>query len=79
LTPAGRQRLREAALVNRPWLRSTGPKSVEGKLRVALNGRGRLGGEPSAREVRRELAALTGLVVDMAALRRLAQRPQPSA
>jgi hypothetical protein len=75
LTSEGRSRLRLAALAARPWRFSTGPRSPEGRARVAQNGKRRLGGEPSAREVRRELAALTGLVVDMAALRRLAQRP----
>jgi hypothetical protein len=74
-TAEGRQRLRELALVNRPWLHSTGPKTAAGKARVAQNGKRRLGGEPSAREVRRELAALGNLATDMAALRRLAQRP----
>jgi len=73
LSPDGRDRLREAALANRPWRFSTGPRSVAGKLRVAENGRGRQVGEPSAREVRRQLAALGGLAADMAALR-LAQR-----
>ena len=75
LTPQGRQRLREAAVASRPWLHSTGPKTVEGKARVALNGKRRLGGEPSGREVRRQLAALGNLVAEMAELRRLAQRP----
>ena len=75
LSPEGRARLREAALAARPWLHSTGPRSVAGKLRVAENGRGRQVGESSVRAARRELAALTKLVVDMAALRRLAQRP----
>jgi hypothetical protein len=75
LTPEGRSRLRQAALVNRPWLHSTGPKSVAGKLRVAENGKRRLGGAPSARELRRQLAALGALVADMAAQRRQAQRP----
>ena len=75
LTPEGRERLRQAALAGRPWLHSSGPKTAEGKARVAQNAKRRQAGEPSAREVRRELAALTGLVVDMAALRRLAQRP----
>jgi hypothetical protein len=42
---------------------------------VAQNGKLHLGGEPSAREVRRQLAALGNLATDMAALRRLAQRP----
>jgi hypothetical protein len=76
LTPEGRARLRAAALASRPWLHSTGPKTAEGKARVAENGKLRLGGEPSAREVRRQLAALGNLVADMAELRRLAQRPQ---
>ena len=38
LTPEGRQRLREAALKNKPWLHSTGPKTPEGKMRAAQNG-----------------------------------------
>ena len=76
LTPEGRERLRQAALAGRPWLHSSGPKTAAGKLRVAENGKRRLGGEPSAREVRRQLAALGNLATDMAALRRLAQRPR---
>jgi hypothetical protein len=67
--------LRAAALVNRPWLHSTGPKTAEGKARVAENGRGRQAGEPSVRELRRELAAVGGLAAALAALRRLAQPP----
>jgi hypothetical protein len=43
---------------------------------VAENGKRRLRGEPSARELRRQLAALGNLVAEMAELRRLAQRPQ---
>ena len=38
LTEAGRQRLREAALANRPWQFSTGPRTAAGK---ALRGRDR--------------------------------------
>jgi hypothetical protein len=79
LTPEGRARLRQAALAGRPWLHATGPKTAAGKARVAENGRRGPGGEPSARAVRRQLAALAGLAADMAALRRLAQRPQRSA
>ena len=75
LTAEGRERLREAALTRRPWLRSTGPRTPEGRARSAENGT-RRGGTPSARAVRRELAALTGLAADLAALRRLAQRAQ---
>jgi hypothetical protein len=74
-TAEGRERLRQSALVNRPWLHSTGPRTAAGKLRVAENGRPRQAGELSAREVRRQLAALGNLATDMAALR-LALRPQ---
>ena len=75
LTPEGRERLRQAALAGRPWRFATGPKTAAGKARVAENGKRRLGGELSAREVRRQLAALGGLATSMAELRRLAQRP----
>ncbi len=37
ITPAGRQKLREAALAKRPWARSTGPRTPEGKARAAAN------------------------------------------
>jgi len=37
LTPAGRERLRAAALRHRPWDRSTGPRSAEGKDRARRN------------------------------------------
>ena len=75
LSPEGRQRLREAARRGRPWRFATGPRTAAGKLRVAQNGRGRQVGEPSVRELRRQVAAVGGLAADMAALRRLAQRP----
>jgi hypothetical protein len=76
LTPEGRERLRRAALAGRPWLHARGPTTPQGKARSAENGRGRQVGEPSVRELRRQVAALTGLAADMAALRGLAQRPQ---
>jgi hypothetical protein len=56
LTPEGRQRLREAALRNKPWQYSTGPRTPEGKARVAQNGRWRQRGKKSKREIRAELA-----------------------
>ena len=37
VTPEGRERLREAARRNRPWLHSTGPKSGSGKARSRAN------------------------------------------
>src|SRR5450631_2840819 len=38
LTPAGRQRLQEAALLHQPWLHSAGPRTSEGKAQAAQNG-----------------------------------------
>ena len=40
-TPEGLERLRQAALTNRPWEHSTGPRTPEGKARVAANGKAR--------------------------------------
>lgn len=37
LTPDGLQRLRAAALRNRPWLKSTGPRTPEGKRICSRN------------------------------------------
>lgn len=37
VTPEGRQRLRDAARRNRPWLHSTGPTSDAGKARTRAN------------------------------------------
>ena len=67
--------MRRVALANKPWQHSTGPKTVEGKRRAALNGKARQEGESSAREVRRLLAGLASLAGDMAALRRRVQAP----
>src|SRR5437016_5180968 len=39
LTPAGREKLRRLALEHRPWRFSTGPRTPEGKAKVAANGR----------------------------------------
>ena len=47
LSPEGRERLRQAALANRPWLASTGPRTPEGKARAARNGKARQKGEQS--------------------------------
>jgi len=73
VTAEGRERLRQAAFANKPWQHSTGPKSVQGKTKAALNSKARQAGESSAREVRRLLAGLTGLVRDMGTLRRRVQ------
>ena len=70
LTEAGRQRLRDAALRNRPWQYSTGPRTAAGKARAALNGKLRQVDEVSVREVRHELAGLNNVIEQLAALRR---------
>jgi hypothetical protein len=69
LTPAGRARLREAALAGCPWTYSTGPRTPEGKARSARNGKGR---RPDLRrsEVRELLDPVAELAGEMAALRR---------
>jgi hypothetical protein len=65
LTPEGRERLRQAALANRPWQFSTGPRTPEGKARVARNGKRRQLGPLSVREIRADLAELRTLVAQM--------------
>ncbi len=56
LTEAGRLRQRESVLQRKPWLRSTGPRTAEGKAKSALNGKKQQQGELSVREMRRELS-----------------------
>ena len=51
LSAAGRQRLREAAKLNRPWKHATGPRTLEGKRRSAANGRVRQIGSLSVRQL----------------------------
>ena len=65
LTDQGRQKLREAALLNRPWKDATGPRTQEGKARVALNGKARQKGPLSVRELRASLADVKELVRQM--------------
>ena len=40
LTPEGRERLRQAALRNKPWKHSTGPRTPEGQARSRANALG---------------------------------------
>jgi len=70
LTADGLQRLREAALRNRPWEHSTGPRTPEGKKKVANNGRKRQVGPVSKRQILAELAATKSQVGELAAMRR---------
>jgi hypothetical protein len=50
LTAAGREKLRQTILQNRPWERSTGPRSSAGKAAAAANGKARQRGLTSIRE-----------------------------
>ena len=61
LTPEGREKLRQSALKHRPWRYSTGPRTVEGKARVALAAKKRKAGELSLRELQRQLADVNRL------------------
>jgi hypothetical protein len=65
LTPAGRERVRQAALRDRPWQFSTGPRTTAGKAKVALNGKRRQLGLLSIREIRRNLAEYRGLLEEL--------------
>jgi hypothetical protein len=65
LTPEGRQRLREAALRNRPWDHATGPRTPAGKAQAAKNGKKRQVGPRSIREIRAELTGEADLIRQM--------------
>jgi hypothetical protein len=70
LTPAGAERLRRAAIANRPWQYATGPRTAAGKAKSSANGLARARGPESARAARREVADLRGLSAAMAQARR---------
>ena len=69
LSSDGRERLRQAALCNRPWIRSTGPRSAAGRAQAAINGKRRQVGPVSTRELKAELAAVRSLVRGLRGLR----------
>jgi hypothetical protein len=73
LSAEGRERLRQAALANRPWEKSTGPTTPAGKAVVAANGRARQKGLMSVREQRAATAEVSALLASMASLRRAAR------
>jgi hypothetical protein len=56
-------------LASRPWEHSTGPRTPEGKAKVAANGKRAQEGKLSGRAVHRQLADLKVLVAGMAAAR----------
>ena len=67
----GRERLRQAALLNRPWLHSTGPRTAEGKAKVAMNGKASQKGPRSVRQIKADLGELRGLPRDRKEARRV--------
>ena len=71
LSAAGRERLREAALRNKPWKHSTGPKTRAGRAQSARNGKQRQRGPRSLREVRAALAEIRELIRHMRQARAL--------
>src|SRR5262245_28008118 len=64
LSPEGREKLRQAAVANRPWEHSTGPRTPEGKARSAANGKVRQKGPYSTREIQRMVEPYRQLLVE---------------
>ena len=71
LTPEGRERLRQTALANRPWERSTGPKSAVGKAKIAESNKRRAKSSASDTELKKALAEVTDLLASMTASRNM--------
>lgn len=70
LSPAGRQRLRDAALRDRPWEFSTGPRTAAGKAAVANNGQKTQKGTTSVRQQRAAMAQAMAIVSRLRKLRK---------
>jgi hypothetical protein len=62
LSVAGRERLRITILKNKPWLKSTGPTTPEGRARAAENGRANQKDVLSVRQARAVLAQVRSLI-----------------
>lgn len=73
LTDAGREKLRAAAIRNKPWLYATGPTSPAGKRQAVRNGKLRQSGPLSVRELRRELVAARTLISQLVEVRKVAK------
>ena len=65
LSPVGREKLRRAALQNRPWLYASGPRTPEGKAVASANGKKRQLGLVSLRELKADLRELRALLREM--------------
>lgn len=58
-TPERREAQRQRALITRPWLCSTGPRTAEGKARSALRGLKHIARSKAHAETRRCLKAIS--------------------
>jgi hypothetical protein len=67
-TPAGLERLRQAALERQPWRHSTGPRTAHGKAVCAANGRKRCRDVLSFTEIRDEIRRANALLGELARL-----------
>jgi hypothetical protein len=65
LTPQGREKLPQAALLHQPWRFSTGPRTPAGKAQATLNGKRRQLGIRSVREIKADLADVRSLLREM--------------
>jgi hypothetical protein len=65
--------MRESALKNRPWQFTTGPRTPEGKAKVAENGRYAQKNAVSRRQREKEVADAKTLLIQLAAVRRIAR------
>jgi hypothetical protein len=65
LTPQGREKLRQTALLHQPWRYSTGPRTPAGKAQAALNAKSRQMGLRSFREIKADLADVRSLLREM--------------
>jgi len=68
-TPEQRERYRQAALVNKPWLHTTGPKTAAGKARSAANNQQRQCCQLEAKLLREGKADVALLVKTMRMMR----------
>jgi hypothetical protein len=65
LTPQGREKLHQTAMLHQPWRFSTGPRTPAGKAQAALNGKRRQLGIRSVREIKADLADVRSLLREM--------------
>jgi hypothetical protein len=71
LTAEGRERLRQSALKHQPWRFSTGPRTPEGKAKMAANAKRLQKGPRSVLEIRTDLADIRNLLREMREVRGL--------